>query len=596
MCNQESREQLDIKGHTSASISNSKNADRKDGHESTNDEMRQELREEDTIASTNRKSKDEDNSQVVTEEEIFDINKVVKYSSDEESNDDEDESSDHDSNDEAKNESSTHDSSDESSDDCSTDSSSDDDDDESEETTNNVVCDDEINEDETDGPIISKNEIVDFKVPTLPTDYKIEPETNIQYVGKLSGVVEKNVMIECEYSAEEKVLGEGTVFCTEDRQPLGLLYEVIGRLQSPVYTMKFNSVEEAEKFRERKGQRVYFIVPTAEILSTRYIKSFKGTDASNCHDEELPEEEQEYSDDEKEAEAKKNKKRKRKQVHKEKAETEEVQKEDRSKTSQESKKPRNIATSNTQVGPLPKSVKARLTSLPAAKTRQHSQKEEPQQNKGMPVPSIPQNQPPLDNMSMIQQFMGMLQQAASLPMQPSQHLPPGQNYNPQYNTQYNTQYNSQYSPQYSTQYSPQYSSQYNSQGNSQYNLPYNQQYSQSYDQQYVQNYNPPYGQQYGQAFGQQLYQPYGPQFTSNSNNSYNVTNPSPAVSTANIPNANPNIPDGNARLIAQIAEAISKNPQTANLALGQLSTQTQSQQSNSTDENPAEDVYDPAAP
>ena len=49
---------------------------------------------------------------------------------------------------------------------------------------------------------------------------------------------------------------------------------------------------------------MYYVVPDSQFLYTDSIKHIKGTDASNCHDEELPEEEQEYSDDEKELAAK----------------------------------------------------------------------------------------------------------------------------------------------------------------------------------------------------------------------------------------------------------------------------------------------------
>ena len=63
---------------------------------------------------------------------------------------------------------------------------------------------------------------------------------------------------------------------------------------------------------------MYYVVPDSQFLYTDSIKYIKGTDASNCHDEELPEEEQEYSDDEKNWQQnwpKKNKKNKDKQTH-----------------------------------------------------------------------------------------------------------------------------------------------------------------------------------------------------------------------------------------------------------------------------------------
>ena len=77
------------------------------------------------------------------------------------------------------------------------------------------------------------------------------------------------------------------------------MFEIFGRVQQPVYSVKFNSEDEFNKFKGCKGKSVYYVVPDSQFLYTDSIKHIKGTDASNCHDEELPEEEQEYSDDEK---------------------------------------------------------------------------------------------------------------------------------------------------------------------------------------------------------------------------------------------------------------------------------------------------------
>lgn len=191
--------------------------------------------------------------------------------------------------------------------DSDSDISSDSDNDSSEDEKSRMegIDDDETNDGGNEGPILSKNEVTEESVDTLPADFKIEPETVINYVGFITGIVEKSIIIKATISAEEKVLDSGTVFCLEDRTPLGYLYEVFGRLQSPVYRVKFNSDEELEPFKEMKGHKVFYIQPSAHFLWTKQIKQMKGTDASNANDEELPEEEQEFSDDEQEAAAKK---------------------------------------------------------------------------------------------------------------------------------------------------------------------------------------------------------------------------------------------------------------------------------------------------
>lgn len=171
----------------------------------------------------------------------------------------------------------------------------------------------DLDEDEEaiDGPIISKNE-VEEKAHALPEDYKVSESAPLELVGEVTGLVERSVIVKANISGEFRVLKDNSVLCFEDRTLLGPLFETFGRLQAPVYRVKFNSDEEFDVFKARKGHKVYYVVPDSQFLYTDTIKSLKGTDASNCHDEELPEEEQEFSDDEQELAAKQGKKKKKK--------------------------------------------------------------------------------------------------------------------------------------------------------------------------------------------------------------------------------------------------------------------------------------------
>ncbi|KAG7665777.1 uncharacterized protein J8A68_000602 [[Candida] subhashii] len=187
---------------------------------------------------------------------------------------------------------------------------------EEEESTNKQDLDDE--EDEVnEGPIKSTNEIVE-KAPVLPEDYSIPENSPIEDIGEVIGLVENSIIIKAKTSGEFRVLQEGSVFCFEDRTVIGPLFEIFGRVQQPVYSVKFNSKEEFEKFAGCKGKRVFYVVPDSQFLYTDSIKNLKGTDASNCHDEELPIEEQEFSDDERELDAKQARKKKNKNKNKNK--------------------------------------------------------------------------------------------------------------------------------------------------------------------------------------------------------------------------------------------------------------------------------------
>jgi H/ACA ribonucleoprotein complex non-core subunit NAF1 len=169
---------------------------------------------------------------------------------------------------------------------------------------------DDDDDGDTAGPIKSKNE-VDEPAPVLPEDYKIPESAPLQLVGRVSALVEKSVIIRANVSGEFRVLKDNSVLCFKDRTLIGPLFETFGRLQSPVYRVKFNTEEQMKRFESRKGEDVYYVVPESQFVLTDTIRSLKGTDASNCHDEELPEEEQEFSDDEREMLARQGKKKKR---------------------------------------------------------------------------------------------------------------------------------------------------------------------------------------------------------------------------------------------------------------------------------------------
>lgn len=474
-----------------------------------------------------------------SEPDLFNVDQPIQYSSDEES-DGENLNSNKDKGkvvQESNSESNANSSSSESE---SVESEDEDEDDSDVEAKNTVYEDDdeEVNEGENDEPIKSKNEILDSRVPCLPENYTVDDKTNIQFIGNVSGVVEKNVIITAAKSAEDRVLNEGTVLCFEDRTPVGLLYEVFGRLQSPVYSVKFNTQEEAEKFRGKKGSKVFFVVPTAEFLSTHQIRKFKGSDASNCNDEELPEDEQEFSDDEKEAAAKKKKKRKKRQSTATSNSVENGPTKNHSEDENElpeAKRQKQEYSTPKQAKPpggVPISVRARLTSLPSkAKTPAQTNYSAQQNNDVNP-------------MKMMQQFMSMVQQVSNSSA-PSPTYSDSRN---QYPSQYQqpAQVNSQYSPTYNPQYNPQYHS-LDTQPNMQYSQQYTQQYHPFYNQQFNQQTASQTFSQFansGVAYNQPVYpQQYPPPNITNSPHVY--TEPQNSNSSANT-----------ALLVAQLAAAI----------------------------------------
>lgn len=166
-------------------------------------------------------------------------------------------------------------------------------------------------EEQSDEPIKSKNEITDEPAEQLPEGFVIDSDEPIQQIGEIVGFVEKSIIIKSKTSGEFRFLREGSVLCFEDRTPLGYLFEIFGPVSKPMYRVKFNNEAQALQFKDKKKEPVYYVVPKSQFEYTDSIKAIRGTDASNWNDEELPEEEQEFSDDEKEMESKKAKKKKR---------------------------------------------------------------------------------------------------------------------------------------------------------------------------------------------------------------------------------------------------------------------------------------------
>ncbi|KAG7880528.1 hypothetical protein KL905_002502 [Ogataea polymorpha] len=233
------------------------------------------------------------------EDRIFDETKEIAESENE-SNDST--SSDSDSNSDSYSESDS-----KSTSDSSSDSSSDS---ESEEEGEVEVSDNES--DISAEPIKSKNEQEEEGLE-LPEDFSIPPDAPIEYIGTITALVERSIVIKAGVSGEIRVLKDGSIICLEDRTLVGPLFETFGRIQSPSYRVKFKTEDKLEAFRDKKGAKVFYVVPESEFVLTSEIKATKGSDASNWHDEEIPEEEQEFSDDEKEAAMKALKKRKKNQ-------------------------------------------------------------------------------------------------------------------------------------------------------------------------------------------------------------------------------------------------------------------------------------------
>ncbi|KAG6230490.1 hypothetical protein E4U34_000674 [Claviceps purpurea] len=155
----------------------------------------------------------------------------------------------------------------------------------------------------------TKNEIAEEILPK--PDIVITEDMKIEELGSIENMVDTIMLIKAITPGEYQVLDTGSVLCTAQRKVIGVVAETIGKVLQPMYTVYFRSGDEIRDLGLEIGTKIFYPVDHASYVFTQPLKNLKGSDASNIHDEEVGDEEMEFSDDEKEAEYKKAKKQQR---------------------------------------------------------------------------------------------------------------------------------------------------------------------------------------------------------------------------------------------------------------------------------------------
>ncbi len=159
------------------------------------------------------------------------------------------------------------------------------------------------------GQLRTKNEKPDVIVEK--PDVTVTPEMKIEDLGAVENLVENLVLVKAKISGEYRVLETGSVLCVEDRSVIGVVAETLGRVQQPYYSVRFTNAAAITEAGIVKGTKIFYVEPHSTYVFTQPLKAFKGSDASNLHDEEVGEDEIEFSDDEAEAEYKRRVKQRR---------------------------------------------------------------------------------------------------------------------------------------------------------------------------------------------------------------------------------------------------------------------------------------------
>jgi H/ACA ribonucleoprotein complex non-core subunit NAF1 len=155
----------------------------------------------------------------------------------------------------------------------------------------------------------TKNEVTDE--PVTKPDVMVTEDMKIEELGSIQNIVEGTALIMAITPGEYQVLDTGSVLCTAERVVIGAVAETIGKVLQPMYTVRFSSPTEPAELGLQNGTKIFYPVDHANYVFTEPLKNLKGSDASNIHDEEVGDEEMEFSDDEKEAEYKRSLKQKK---------------------------------------------------------------------------------------------------------------------------------------------------------------------------------------------------------------------------------------------------------------------------------------------
>lgn len=147
---------------------------------------------------------------------------------------------------------------------------------------------------------------------TLPEkpDIVITPDMKITHLGQIEHFVDNIAVIRGNTGAHDEVMDEA-VLCNDQRTVIGAVSEPIGSVDEPRYLCLFSSPEEFEALGLKPGSNVHYVNSHSKTAFTKGLRG-KGTDASNIHDEEVGEDEEDFSDDEKEAEYKRKNKESKK--------------------------------------------------------------------------------------------------------------------------------------------------------------------------------------------------------------------------------------------------------------------------------------------
>lgn len=145
------------------------------------------------------------------------------------------------------------------------------------------------------GILRTQNEQID-EIVEMP-DIEVTEDMKIEELGNISVILDNVALVKAKASGELKVLESSSLLCRADRMVIGVIAETIGRVEEPMYVVRFTNPAKLTEFELEVGSTIYFVPVHSRVVLTKALQ-VKGSDASNLHDEEVGENEIEFSDDE----------------------------------------------------------------------------------------------------------------------------------------------------------------------------------------------------------------------------------------------------------------------------------------------------------
>ncbi|KAL4253570.1 H/ACA ribonucleoprotein complex non-core subunit NAF1 [Abortiporus biennis] len=150
----------------------------------------------------------------------------------------------------------------------------------------------------------TKNEVSEPPI-IIPTMEEIEGNEELEKVGEIMSIIDKVVIVKGNAShianrASERALDSETLLVFEDRKVFGYVYETFGPTHQPLYQVRFSKDYPLDPEKVKISREVFHVPARSNFVFVSQLKTIKGSDASNAHDEEPGEEELDFSDDEQE--------------------------------------------------------------------------------------------------------------------------------------------------------------------------------------------------------------------------------------------------------------------------------------------------------